>query len=289
MTAPLLETNDARVDVGGAPALDGLSLRTSGDHLLVLGAARALFEAASGVRKPSRGAVLVRGEAATLTLRKARVAGAPLDPAMPVAWTPRAYVTWSARLAGREARLTKELAAESLERLKMTALGDTPLGKVAPHARRATVLAAAIATGAPVVMVEDPTAGLPDAVAREFARIITSALADRAWVVFAPRIALASPIALEADEAVVVSGSQPLAQGAPAEIAARERTYGVKVHGAVEELARAAEARGAKVTRGQSELTVDLGESLSTRELMGMALEVKAVIVELSPLSSALG
>jgi hypothetical protein len=42
------------------------------------------------------------------------------------------------------------------------------------------------------------------------------------------------------------------------------------------------------VTRGPSRLTVDLGETLTTRDLMAMAIDTNAVIVELSPLGRAL-
>src|SRR5580704_12086212 len=48
--SPLLAASSLRVDVGGSPAVDGLTLATTGDRVLVLGAARALFEAAAGLR-----------------------------------------------------------------------------------------------------------------------------------------------------------------------------------------------------------------------------------------------
>jgi ABC-type multidrug transport system ATPase subunit len=288
VTDALLQTNDARVDVGGAPQVDGLTLQTTGARIVVLGAAQALFDAASGARKPSRGTVLVHGEPADAALRAARVAGAPLDPAMPPKWTPRTYARWSARLAGHDDTQAARLAGEAMERLEMRAIADTPLGKAALHTKRATVVAGALATGAAVIVLADPTAGTPDAFARTFGRILVAALAGRGWIVFAPTMALGAPLALEADEAILLEGSQIAAQGAPGEIAARERTYSLKVAGEVEALAVAAEARGAKVRRSASVLVVDLGESLTTRDLMSMALQARAIIVELSPLTRAL-
>jgi ABC-type multidrug transport system ATPase subunit len=289
VTEALLQTNDARVDVGGAPQLDGLTLRTTGSRVVVLGAATALYDAVSGTRRPGRGTVLVHGEPADAALRATRVAGAPLDPAMPAAWTPRDYAQWSARLAGRDDTLAKRLADDAIDRLEMRAIADVALGKAAPHARRAAVLAGALATAAPVVVFADPTEGLPDAVARTFGRIVVAALAGRDWIAFAARMALSSPIALEAEEALVLAGSEVAAQGAPGELAASERTFSLKVTGDVQSLATAVEARGASVRRSASVLVVNLGESLTTRDLLSMALENHAVIVELSPLTRALG
>jgi len=234
--AALLEVSGVRVDVDGAPAVDGLSLATTEDHALVVGAARALFEAASGVRAPARGEVRVDGEIAERALRAGRLAGAPLDAPLPPKWTPREYATWSARLAGQNSAAA--LAAEALERLKMTSVADAPLARAPLTVRRATAIAAALATGADVVMIDDPVSGLPDEQARSLARIAARALDDRRWIVFASRVPLASPFALNADEAIVVSCSAVTAQGAPAEIAAREKSYAVRVHGETAAFAR---------------------------------------------------
>jgi ABC-type multidrug transport system ATPase subunit len=289
----LLEILDARIDVGGAPVVDGLGLRTTGARVLVLGAARALFEAACGIVLPARGEVRTSGQPAFLAMREGAVAGAPLDPAFPPSWTPRAYATWSARLAGRDKASAEAYAADAIARLKMEPFADASLRKT-PDAlglvpRRATAIAAAMATGAATLMLEDPTSGLPDAAARSFGRLLVSALEGRAWVVFAPRAVLASPLVLAAEEAIVVAGSRVAAQGDPAALAARSRTYALTVHGPIEDLARAAEARGARVARSPANLTVDLGDALSTRDLLQMALEVRAVIVELAPISQTLG
>jgi len=153
--SPLLELYDTRLDVGGHPVVDGLAFASHGERLLVLGGSRALFEAASGMVAPVRGSVNVRSVPAVRALRAARVAGAPLDPALPPQWTPRVYATWSARIAGRDEGTARDLADDAVKRLGMTAIADTPLGKTrgasAPPevSRRAMVIAAALATGAP--------------------------------------------------------------------------------------------------------------------------------------------
>src|ERR1700722_1964053 len=96
----LLSASSVRVDVDGVPALDGLSLATTGDKVLVLGAARALFEAAAGLRSVLRGDLGVDGRPPKEAAREAAVACAPLDPPLPGRWTLMQYVHWSARLVG---------------------------------------------------------------------------------------------------------------------------------------------------------------------------------------------
>ena len=287
-TVAVLELRGARIDVGGSPALDGLSLETTSEHVVVLGAPRALFEAASGVRRAAHGDVLVRGTPAEQALKASRACGAPLDPPMPAAWTAREYVTWSARLAGHPRRAATMRADDAIDRMKMRAVAEVKLGRAAVNARRAVVIAAAIATGADAIFLEDPLVGLPDESARNLARLVTSALEDTAWVVFAGRMPLSSPLALHADEAIVISGSNVRAQGAPGEIAAREHAFMLRVHGEAEAFARLATARGAHVVRAsETELTIDLDE-LGTMDLMAIAEQAGAVIIELSPVARAL-
>jgi ABC-type cobalamin/Fe3+-siderophores transport system ATPase subunit len=206
---PLLHVEDLRVDVDGVPACDGLTARTTGDRVVVLGAPRALYEATCGRRPVVRGRLQVRGSAAAEAVREGIIAGAPLDPPLPAKWTPLDYVTWSARLSGHTANDAKTFAKEAIALVQLGALATSTMDRMVPHARRGVVLAAAIATGAAVIAVEDPLATLPEEVARSWARIVVSALADRSWMVFAARISLTSPLAMNADEALMVKGRRP--------------------------------------------------------------------------------
>jgi ABC-type multidrug transport system ATPase subunit len=292
MTAPLLEAEEARIDDAGthartpAPAVDGLTLRTTGEHVLILGAPRALFEAASGVRDVAHGALRVRGEDPREALRALHVAGAPLDPALPPAWTATKYVTWSARLSGHARAPAAALARDAIDRMRIRLLAEAPLARATPQMRRGIVIAAALATGAPLLALEDPLLGLPDDQARSLSRVIVEALSDRSWLIFASRIAMSSPLSLQADEALVLARASVAAQGAPAEIAARGRAYALRVHGETAAFARRVNERGGAVGGTTTHMTVDLG-ALTTRELMAIALESNAVIVELWPVSSA--
>jgi ABC-type multidrug transport system ATPase subunit len=287
VTSPLLEIVRVRIDVAGVPAVDGLSAATTGDRVLVLGGAGALFEGASGVRTPSHGELRLRGETARTAVRAGTAAGAPLEPPLPPKWTAREYVTWSARICGYARKDAGSLAAQAMERMQMNALADEPLAKASTQTRRATSIAAALATGARTLILEDPTRGLPDDVARHFARVLIRALEGCGWAVFASRVSLASPLAMDADEAIVVAGDRVVGQGAPAELAARERAYAVRVLGPAEDFSRIASERGAIVSGHGAQLTIDLGESLAVSDLLRAALEARATILELRPLAHA--
>jgi ABC-type multidrug transport system ATPase subunit len=287
--SPLLAASSLRVDVGGSPAIDGLTLATTGDRVLVLGAARALFEAAAGLRAPTRGEILVEGAPPRAAVGGGVAACAPLDPPMPPAWTVRQYVTWSARLSGHPRATAREMAHEALERMQLAHVAGTKLGAVAPATRRGTVLSGALATGARTLLIEDPLSGLPSEAARPFARVVARAVGELRAAIFAARVPLESPLALGSDEALLIDGAQVSAQGAPGELAASERTLALRVHGDVVAFARAVVARGghAEVTVGAPppvHVRVELGP-LAARDLLRIAAESRAMVVELRPLA----
>jgi ABC-type multidrug transport system ATPase subunit len=288
---PLLVASSLRVDVGGIPAVDGLSIASTSDRLLVLGAARALFEAACGQRAVARGELRVAGEEPLAALRAGGAAGAPLDPRLPSGWTVGQYVTWSARLAGHGGGTARALAGEAIERLKLQPFAAKKIAVASLAARRGAVIAAALATGAGALLIEDPIGGLPLDAARAFARIVVRALEDRRVAFFAGRAPLDSPIALAADEAIVVDGSRVVAQGAPAEIAAGESAFVLRVGGDARAFVEAVEAQGARLVGAGDEpalacLTLDLG-GLRTHDVLRIAAESNAVVLELRPLAGA--
>ncbi len=295
---PLLSASSLRVDVAGVPALDGLSFASTGQWVLVLGAARTLFEVCAGLRLAERGELRVDGAPPMEALRSGACASAPLDPPLPRRWTVADYVTWSARLAGQRAGAARAMATEAIARLRLEAYARAKLGGAAISVRRGAVIAAALATGAGTMLIEDPAAGLTgDAeAARSFARVVAKALEDRRTVVFAGRIALESPLALAADEAIVVDGAQAAFQGAPAEIAANEGAFAVRVAGDVRAFVQSAAARGARLLAplprvrpdrpAAQVISLELGE-LGTRDLFAIASSCDAVVLELRPLARA--
>ena len=288
MTEALILCEDLRVDVDGVPACDGLTFRTSGERVLLLGAPNALFEALAGVRPIKRGTLSVRGTSLATAVTAGVVAAAPLDPPLPPKWTATEYVTWSARLAGRSASDAKTLAKNAIARVQLGAIATQPLARMVPHARRGVVVAAALATASQALVLEDPLAGLPEETARTWGGILVTALEEIPWVVVASRIALTSPLAIASEEALVVSASRVDAQGPPAEIAAADHRFVARIHGAVDALAARLGEHGATLDVQGAQVLLDLGATLTTAELLRLALESEATIVEMVPVARAL-
>lgn len=288
---PLLETSALRVDVAGVTAIDGLTLTSTGEWVLVLGAARALFEAAAGLRSVERGSIRIEGQAPIEAIRQGTAATAPLEPPLPPRWTPSEYARWSASLAGHKTGVAKSMSAEALARLELKPFADIRLSRTTSAVRRATVVAAALATGATTILLEDPLTDLSSEIRRPFARTLARALTGRRVAFFAAHVALESPVGLAADEAIVLDGSEVAHQGPPAQLAASERVLALRIAGNAEAFATAICAAGATLLAplGASmptTLRLDAGP-LATRDVLRIALECRAVILEVHPIARA--
>jgi hypothetical protein len=104
-------------------------------------------------------------------------------------------------------------------------------------------------------------------------------------------VALDSPIALAADEAIVVDGSRVSGQGDPAELAAKDSAFVLRVAGDARAFVDAVEAQGGRLLGSPGDpaharLTIDLG-ALHTRDLLRIAADSNAVVLELRPLGRA--
>jgi ABC-type multidrug transport system ATPase subunit len=287
--SPLLASSSLRVDVAGTPAIDGLTLESTGQWLLVLGASRGLFEAASGLRDIEHGDLLVGGASPVFASRAGAAAAAPLDPPLPPRWTVFQYIRWSARLSGLSGASCEASVRDALDRLQLLPHRSARLGTASVTVRRGTVIGAAMATGARILLLEDPIAGLGNEAEGPFSRVVARALLDRSAVFFAGRVALDSPVAIAADEAIVIDGSSVVAQGPPAEMAVRTNTFGVRVVGDVEALRKAladsgCDLRGSERGVDADRFTVSLG-NLGTGDLLRVAEASHAVVLELRPLT----
>jgi ABC-type multidrug transport system ATPase subunit len=289
--SPWIHAEALRVDVAGSPVLDGVTFATTGRSVAILGAPRALFEACAAERAPTSGSLRIVGHTPDEASRRALVAVAPLDPPLPPAWTTRSYATWSARLVGHDRASAERNAREAIAMLRMGGIADAKLGGAPVHIRRGAVLAAALATGASLLLFEDPTPGLADDVARTLARVLAQALDEtatspgRAWVMFAARLPLTSPFAHRADEAFLFSRGQLARSGAPGELAAAEQTFHVRVNGPQNDFVDVLRKHGADVVTADTHLTVRLDDALAPRELFQLAEEAHVVLVELVPIA----
>lgn len=287
MAGPWIQAEALRVDVGASPLVEGVSFTTSGRAVAVLGAPRALFEACAAMRPVTSGTLRIRDLSPSDAAKRALAAGAPLDPELPAKWTVREYLRWSARLVGHDASHAARNAEGALELLRIEREASTTLGAAPVHIKRATVIGAAIATGAELVFVEDPSPGLPDDLARSLSRFVAQALDERAFVLFAGRLPLTSPFAHRTEEAFMYQNGT-MVGGAPAELATREQSFRVRASGDLDRLAAALLEKGAKVEAHpeSSELVVELGD-LATRDVFALAEGNDAVVLELVPVAAA--
>jgi len=288
----LLATKDLRIDTRGVAAVDGLTLETEHDRVVVIGAPRALLEAACGAVRPSRGSITIQGIPSAQALASGIIAGAALDPPLPPDWTPLGYATWSARLAGFGRSEASARAEAAVEKLGLRAQAKEPLGRAPLAVRRATTIAGAFATGARVIALEDPSPSLDGDARNNLLNLTAKALEARAWILFAGRAPLSSPIVAAAGEAIVLAGSTVAERGAPTVLATRDRRYVVDVQGPADALAKALAVRGAIVesvaaVAGSARFILELGEGETTRDLFACAEEVRAVVVELRPIARA--
>jgi ABC-type multidrug transport system ATPase subunit len=288
---PVLTTSSLRVDVGAVPVIEGLSLATTGEWVLVLGAARALFESIAGLRAIVQGEIRVAGLGPLQAVRAGVCAAAPLDPRLPLRWSPLEYISWSARLAGQPRDVAMSAASEAMEKLAISPFARARLGRASLAVRRATVVAAALATGAPLLVVEDPGVDLPPEASGAFLRLVVRALAGRRTAFFAARVSLESPVGLAADEAIVIDDGRVAIQGAPAQIASSEHAFSLRLAGDVRAFEGAVATRGARLLvpsnpATPTRLSLDIGP-LTTTDLLRIALECNAVVLELRPLAGA--
>lgn len=283
----LFSARELRVDERGAPAIDGLTVDTRGERVIILGAPRTLFDATSGMRRPARGDLKIFGEAAAAALDANRLAGAQLDPPLPPTWSPFAYAEWSARLVGHPRADAQRLALDALTRLRMEGIGTIPFRVAPPNVRRAAVIAGALATSAPVIVFEDPAIGLPDEIGRALGQRVRDAIAQRRWIMFGGRAPLDAPLVSAAEEVVVLDAGRVVAQGDPTDLAQHERMVAVRVAGATDAFAALARERGAEVWGDGAHLTIELTGELRTRDLLEIATESNAVVVEIRPLARA--
>jgi len=272
--------------VGGAVDIDGLTLSSQSTRVVILGGSPGLVEAVCGLRAPSHGTLTLRDREPRVLAQEGLLASAR-DVPMPPKWNALEYATWSGRLAGAAEDVAKKIANDSLVRF-----GADPraiLGKASLETRRATLAAGALATGAEIIVLEDPLEGLAPDSARTFGRALCAELENHAWILFARALPLASPFALHAEEAIALRASRVVAQGAPAEIAALERSFSVRISGDFEAFAKRVESEGGRAPSGgigapASSMAVDLGEKLAVRDLFRIAEDAGAVVIEVLPL-----
>ncbi len=287
----LFEAEDLRIDVDGVPVVDGLSFAVDGRHALVTGAPRALYESAAGQRPVIRGALRVSGAEPEGAAARQEVAGVPVHVPVPPRWTTTEYVSWNARLAGASRKDAATRTAAAIESLKLGETAKQRLDRVPLTARRAALVAAALATGAKTFLLEDPLSELAEDVADGFARVLREALDPHAWVVFTPTpLPFGSPFTLGADHALAIAGARAELLVPPMTSAARPRRFTARLGPAparFEDFVAQLASRGGRADLRGGHVDLELGETLTTAEVLGLALDAELVFLELLPSAAA--
>jgi len=285
VTLKWLSADGVRVDGPRGVLVERLTFASDGPHLAIVGGSSVLSSALAGLSPLARGALSIDGAPVSEARRANAIVHAPVDPRMPADWSPRQWTVWSARLCGMSAADATAAAANAIPRLGLAEWADKKLSTAPLAARRATSVAAALATGARTIVFDDPTVGLPDDVSRKLGRVVAEALDDVRWVWLTGRIPLASPLGLRVDDALLLGEGGVLAQGSPAEIASRDHVYTLRVSGPAQALAELARTKGAVAAAKDRELTVDLAASQTTHDLFVWAVEAGVTIVSLRPVA----
>jgi len=301
---PVLAAEGARISVDDVVAIDQLTFTSQGDRVLCVGDVHALMAALTGV--PMRvhgkaGEVDEPGAESRVVSGTLRVAGrsvadgahhavagiAPLDPALPGAWTAEEYVRWSARLAGVGRRLAVEVASTALARIGIAGLARKQIRSLSLPERRALMLAQAAVGSPAVIIAEAPLAGLDGGAAAFVATSLGRATEGRAAIVSVARLDPGSTegaLARGATHVLVLSGGELTLDGPPGEIFSGARIYGLTVRSNADVLRTELSARGVDLRGGPLRYSVALPAGVTTNAILAAAAAARAAIVEMVPL-----
>jgi ABC-2 type transport system ATP-binding protein len=216
--APPLELHGVEHRYGERMALAGVDLTVSPGQIVALlgpnGAGKTTLAAiAAGVLEPTRGTVRVCGDGGRR--RGRRVGFAPQDVGVYPTLTVRENLRAFGELAGLEAGHARARARELLVPLQLDALADRTAAELSGGEQRRLHTAVALVAGAPLVLLDEPTAGA-DAATRTAILGVVRALAAAGAAVLYTTHYLPEVERLDAHVAVLERGrliaSAPLAE-----------------------------------------------------------------------------
>ncbi len=301
---PVLHAEDARIAIDDIVAIDRFTVRARGERILCTGESEALFAALTAVPLRSRGAphddAAMPGEALLVsgTLHVAgldvgtrahleRTGAAPLDPPLPKGTTTHDYITWSARLAGFPQRVARDLASSALERVGLASLLRRSLETLDLPTRRALLLAHAVVADPAVLVVEAPLAGLDGPAAGFVMNALSRATEGRGVLLSVERLEPGTPegeLARAATDVLVFAAGALVLEGAPEELFAGIRVYGVTIRQNPAPFREELLARGIAVKGGPLRMSVTLPADASTKDIVAAASKARAPLVEMFPI-----
>lgn len=237
-----LECRDLVVRYGKRVAVHGFTGTVrSGDWLGLIGPNGAgkssLLQAIVGIVATS-GEILVDGSPLELRSRSRRAALAayvPQEPIMPADMSGFEYVLLGRApyvgYFGTESKHDRAMVADVLDRLELTEFADRKLGRLSGGERQRLVIARALATEAPILLLDEPTSSLDIGHQQQALELVARLRADHGLTVISAMHDL-TLAGMYADRLVLLHEGVVAASGTPAEVLRPETLaefYGVRV------------------------------------------------------------
>jgi iron complex transport system ATP-binding protein len=242
VTAAALEIVEVAVSLGGTPILHGVSLSVAaGEWVTIIGpngAGKSTLLRAVGGAIPYQGSISLLGRPVGQLPRRDRarlVATVPQNPAVPPGMAVVDYVllgrTPYIRPLARESRRDLEVVDGVLRRLDLSDLADRPLETLSGGERQRVFLGRALAQGATLLMLDEPTSSLDIGHQQEVLDLVDELRRDAGLTVVATMHDLS--IAGEyADRMLLLARGRVAAVGTPAQVLTEDalsRHYGARV------------------------------------------------------------
>ncbi len=251
-TLALLELDEVRIETDSGLLVDGITCRGEGQRLALVGPWDGWFQLLGGSARLTNGAARIQGNPAPEAVATGRVGVALQDVPFPRRWTGLDYLVQSAKLSGFGS-LSEGRARAVVEQLGLSRLVGRRLEVMAPAERRATLLAHAVLTDPPTLVLEAPLDELDAASAARLAEVVERAATGRSLIASVRDPAIAGPGRglIDAADAVLELGPRgevAVVRGDPLRSSAG-RQYVVAVPRQAAEFAVELERRGVHVER----------------------------------------
>lgn len=222
----VLEVRGLSVRYGEVTALDGVDLELgTGTVCGLLGTngsgKSSLFRSVIGLVRPAAGTVRLHGRDPAVARRSATVAYMPqaeaIDPDFPIL---AREVVLTGRYAGmgllrRARRRDRDAVDAALDRVGMTDLAGRQIGRLSGGQRKRVFLARAIAQDAPLLLLDEPFAGVDHATSEAMIRVLHALRGDGRTVLISTHDI--GGVDRLCDRAVLLA-TRLLADGPPAEV-----------------------------------------------------------------------
>ena len=243
-TPSVVVSNLTKVYSGGVIGASDISIEAHpGEIVAVLGPNGAgkstILNTIVGLLRPTEGSVTVHGVPSTDVRRLGQLVGVALQStALDESMTAREHFEVQAALYGMPRDLGVKCADALLEMFGLTAYVDRQVRHFSVGLQRRLTLALALVHDPPVIVSDEPTAGLDPQSRRFLWNLMEAARQEGRTILFSTQ--LLEEADMLAQRLYVVDGGQIVAQGPPAELrkAYGEHTVRVRVAGQLDEAAK---------------------------------------------------